>query len=325
MAKYHTIPEQPAPYTVDEDEPETIEAEDPRDFNAKTHINREDLVDFFLAHGVSRKQAEKKAELEFEARAPNYGLWGANVPGPSDWDIGGKRHRTEAGRAKAEGWARATRMANSGNDRSQAYTRSEKRKDYGTRYCPDEHEPRHRSTSRDYSSPTPHRSNTCNDGPRVRTVNREPHFSNPRRSHSNTAREEPTVLEDSHLHYSATDKTQYVYATSEEFIEVTVRDDLDFVSTSQTRSKFRNDARHPERKTFFRDVGSPTNRNNTHCTHTHTQYETSLPYHPSASRKPPIKITPQKGWIPSGHGRDRYKQPSDINYVTVEYGSEEDY
>lgn len=157
MSHYKSVPEQPALYTIDDDEPETI-AVNPRDFGGKTDISREDLVDLFVAQGVDRKQAEKKAELEFEARAPNYGVWGANIPGPSDFDIGGRKHLTEASRIKQDEWTRAILVTQATYyPEGSAYgprrhsSRSEKDRKYGTKYYPREaayeHEPKYQASS----------------------------------------------------------------------------------------------------------------------------------------------------------------------------------
>jgi hypothetical protein len=153
MREYQGAQGQPMLYTYSDDEPETIEVDNPRDFDGKTRINHEELADFFMRLGVCRQQANRKAELEFEARAPNYGVWGENVPGPSDWDIAGRFHATEASRARKTAWANATRLCNTEKTRSRAYTDSAK-SEYGSKYYPNEEQPRRQSRSKTYSSST---------------------------------------------------------------------------------------------------------------------------------------------------------------------------
>ncbi|CAG8948837.1 hypothetical protein HYFRA_00001960 [Hymenoscyphus fraxineus] len=61
----------PAYYTVEEDEPESIKV-DPKDFNGKTSITKEEMINFFCKKGLSREKVLKEVEKEFEARAPRY-------------------------------------------------------------------------------------------------------------------------------------------------------------------------------------------------------------------------------------------------------------
>ncbi|CAG8977779.1 hypothetical protein HYALB_00011164 [Hymenoscyphus albidus] len=61
----------PAYYTVEEYEPESIKV-DPKDFNGKTSITKEEMINFFRKKGLSREKVLKEVEKEFEARAPRY-------------------------------------------------------------------------------------------------------------------------------------------------------------------------------------------------------------------------------------------------------------
>jgi hypothetical protein len=207
MPRYPPVPEQPALYTVDDDEPETIEVDNPRYFGGKTHVNRDDLIEFYISEGCSRKQAIKKADLEFEARAPNYGVWGANVPGPSDYNIAGERHHSEASRIKADGWAAVNKVINAEKSYSRGYSSSDsgpeyskpyypgdheradvhksrshprdyEKKTYGTKYYPDEFASSH-SASDEYRESRPRRGHATSEEPRVRNVNRKPSWEKP--------------------------------------------------------------------------------------------------------------------------------------------------
>ncbi|EPE36900.1 hypothetical protein GLAREA_09063 [Glarea lozoyensis ATCC 20868] len=205
MPRYPPIPEQPALYTVDDDEPDTIEVDNPRDFGGKTHVTRDDLTEFYISEGCSRKQAIKKADLEFEARAPNYGLWGANVAGPSDYNIAGGRHHSEASRIKAQVWEAANNIVNDEKSYSRGYSPSDsdreyskpyypedhkrsdvhksrshpqdyEKKTYGTRYYPDEFPSSH-SASDKYREARPRKSHSTSEEPRVHHVDREPSWA----------------------------------------------------------------------------------------------------------------------------------------------------
>jgi hypothetical protein len=145
--------QQPLLYTYEDEEPATIEVGNTWDFNGKTHITREELVDFSMTCGVGRPQAIKKAELEFEARAPNYGVWGENAAGPSDWDIAGPLHATQATHLKKNFWGNAMRFCDREKEYYGQLRSGEGRPEYSTRYHPGEEQPRRRkSRANTYSS-----------------------------------------------------------------------------------------------------------------------------------------------------------------------------
>lgn len=69
----------PALYTVEDEEPETIQV-DPREFNGKTSMTKEEMVEFFCKKGLSREKVLKEVDKEFEARAPRYNGKGDKFP-----------------------------------------------------------------------------------------------------------------------------------------------------------------------------------------------------------------------------------------------------